>query len=209
MTYREFEDSVFYEIEKAEKEMNKDSVLDLRVFRYPYKTNIDNAIFCIADIHDAWEFVKDAREWSVDIFENIYEDGQTPYAEYTGSSVVDEGNTLLERIKSCDLYTISWEDGVQYIKLLGYYYDAGCSVTENEEETWRYVQYSGYELPLAEFLAMSDLERNNLESEHTHYIEDLTREDVLDAFSVNDRPHSLHWVEVTKDTPTDKTYIAI
>lgn len=208
MTYREFKDSVLYEIEKAEKGMNEDSVLDLRAFRYPYKVNIDNAIFCVDEIFKAWEFVKDAREWCVDIFENIYEDGKSIGAEYTGCSVEDNGD-VLKLIDSCDLYAISWKNGVQYIKLLGYYYDAGCSVTENEEETWRYVQYIGYELPLAEFLAMSDLERNNFESEHTHYIEDLTREDVLDAFSVNDKPHALHWDEVTEDTPTDKTYIAI
>lgn len=207
MTYGEFKDSVLYELDKAEKELlNEQSILDLRVFRHPYKTNVDNAIFCVNDIHDAWEFVKNAREWAVDVFENIYKEGETPYAEYTGCSVVDVGETLLERIDAGTIYTLRWIGGVQYIHILGYFYDAGTDGEENE--TWRNVEFCGLELPLAEYNAMTAEERSALESESKQWVEVLTKEEVLDFFDEH-APVFLHHEDVNENTHDNLTYIAI
>lgn len=89
MTYEQFKEQLLQEIEDATKDRyNEKNVLDLRVERKPYDTWKDNDIFCISDIEDAWEFVKDAEEWYVDIYENYVGEN---YAEYTGYSVASWG----------------------------------------------------------------------------------------------------------------------
>ena len=45
----------------------------------------NNDIFAIDDIRSAYDFVKDAKEWYVDVYENFVGEN---YAEFTGFAVV-------------------------------------------------------------------------------------------------------------------------
>lgn len=56
--------------------------LDMRVYRYPYKQE-DYNIFSIDQLDDAYEFVRDSPEWTLDIYENY-----TDHAECTDYSVI-------------------------------------------------------------------------------------------------------------------------
>jgi hypothetical protein len=90
MTYEEFKDALLYEIENATDMLDDEkNVLDLRAGRYPYNVIKDVDIFSLHDIHDAWEFVKDAEEWYVDVYENYAGEN---YAEFTGFAVVSWNN---------------------------------------------------------------------------------------------------------------------
>jgi hypothetical protein len=85
MTKKEFTERVLKEIEGAKEDLyDEKNVLDLRVARYPYKVNEDNDIYACSDIDDAYEFVKDAEEWYVDVYENLYGKNE---AVYTGFCV--------------------------------------------------------------------------------------------------------------------------
>lgn len=85
MTFEQFNERILNEIEGATLDLcDERNVLDLRAFRSPYDAWEDNNIYCLSEIQDAWEFVKDADEWYVDVFENFAGEN---YAEYTGFSV--------------------------------------------------------------------------------------------------------------------------
>lgn len=85
MDFQDFKDAVDYEIGNALDTLyDERNVLDLRVGRYPYKVNVDNDIFAIDDIRSAYDFVKDAEEWYVDVYENFVGEN---YAEFTGFAV--------------------------------------------------------------------------------------------------------------------------
>lgn len=87
MTYKEFKDSVVNAIVDAERTLGEGNIFDLRVFRAPYKTNIDNAIFMVCEIQDAWDFVKDSEEWFIDIYENVFDEDGFGHAEYTDFTI--------------------------------------------------------------------------------------------------------------------------
>lgn len=90
MTFEEFKDALLYEIDNATDMLDDErNVLDIRAGRYPYKVNEDIDIFCLSDIHDVWEFVKDAEEWYVDIYENYAGEN---CAEFTGFAVTSWSN---------------------------------------------------------------------------------------------------------------------
>jgi hypothetical protein len=59
-------------------------VLDLRASRSPYKVNIDNEVFALSEVREAYDFIKDAEEWFVDIYENYVGEN---YAEFTDFAV--------------------------------------------------------------------------------------------------------------------------
>ena len=87
MTREEFKKRLLNEVEGAREELyNEKNVLDLRVSRSPYKVNDDNDIFCISDIDDAYDFIKDAEEWYVDVYENLYGENQAVYTGFTLAS---------------------------------------------------------------------------------------------------------------------------
>ena len=60
-------------IAESEK-LDKRNVLDLRGTRYPYKPWDDAFVTEINDLDFVWEFLKDAKEGYVDIYENLYEE---------------------------------------------------------------------------------------------------------------------------------------
>lgn len=114
---------------------------------------------------------------------------------------------LLDRIKCADIYSLEWYDGKIYIHVHGYYYDAGFSL-DNDGKNWRYNEYSGYTMPLSEYLAMTDDDRAHWEEDSTHWIGDETEDEVLEYFTGEDAPVSLLPSEVTEDDVNGMTYIA-
>lgn len=86
MTLEEFKNITRKMIEHAESELdNEKNVLDLRAGRFPYDKINDLDIFSTGDIEDAYNFVKDAEEWYVDVYENFHGENR---ADYIGLSVV-------------------------------------------------------------------------------------------------------------------------
>ena len=71
------------QIALAEKEkLDKRNVLDLRGARYPYHPVDDSFVTEIDDLDFVWEFLKDAEEGYVDIYENLNEEGYAAYTDY-------------------------------------------------------------------------------------------------------------------------------
>ena len=52
--------------------------------RFPHQSWKDEWIGDVTDLEDAWEFVKDAEEWYIDIYENLHEE---EYAVFTDCAV--------------------------------------------------------------------------------------------------------------------------
>lgn len=66
--------------EEYEKESEtNDLPLDLRVYRAPYDPINDHEVFDIKEIDAIWDFIKDAKEWYVDIYENWIDDNRAEY----------------------------------------------------------------------------------------------------------------------------------
>ena len=85
MTFEEFKERILNEIESANEELdNVLNILDLRAGRTPFNVIKDYDIFLTSDLEDAWNFVKDAEEWYVDVYENYIGEN---HAMYTGFSV--------------------------------------------------------------------------------------------------------------------------
>lgn len=59
--------------ELIRREQGVGYTLDLRAQRDPYRVNVDQDIFglCDAEMDRAYDFVKDANEWYVDIYANF------------------------------------------------------------------------------------------------------------------------------------------
>ena len=85
MDFQDFKDAVDYQIGNATDTLyDERNVLDLRVGRFPYKVNVDIDVFSITEINDVYDFIKDAEEWYVDVYENFVGEN---YAEFTGFAV--------------------------------------------------------------------------------------------------------------------------
>lgn len=85
MTFEDFKDALDYQIDNAfNSRYDERNVLDLRVSRSPYKVNVDNEVFGITEVKEAYDFVKDSEEWYVDIYENFVGEN---YAEFTDFAV--------------------------------------------------------------------------------------------------------------------------
>jgi len=115
---------------------------------------------------------------------------------------------LLDRIKCADIYSLEWYDGKIYIHVHGYYYDAGFSL-ENDGKNWRYNEYSGYTMPLTEYLVMTDDDRANWEEICTRWVDDFSEEELLEYFTSDDAPIPLFPSEVTETDVKDCTYIDV
>lgn len=113
---------------------------------------------------------------------------------------------LLDRIESRTIFSVRKVDGVQYVHMLGYYYDAECSM-EDDGRNWRYVMFGGLDFTLDELRAMSEDDIYEVECECKQWIDDLTEDEVVECF-LEDVPVELHYLEVTDDTP-EGVYIAI
>ena len=73
------------QIALAESEKSdKRNVLDLRGARYPYHPVDDSFVTEIDDLDFVWEFLKDAHDGYVEIYENLHEAG---YAVFTDCAV--------------------------------------------------------------------------------------------------------------------------
>lgn len=71
------------QIALAESEkLNKRNVLDLRGARCPYHPVDDTFITEIDNLDFVWDFLKDAEEGYVDIYENLNEEGCAEYTDY-------------------------------------------------------------------------------------------------------------------------------
>lgn len=85
MTYEEFCKLLQEQIDGAERvKESPDNVLDLRASRAPYKNWNDETIFNVDEVQEAWDFVKDADEWFIDIYENFRD---AEYSEFTDFAI--------------------------------------------------------------------------------------------------------------------------
>ena len=115
---------------------------------------------------------------------------------------------LLYKIECADLYTLYWFDGKIHIRILGYYYDAGFA-QEDDGKDWRYVAYSGYDMPLADYLASTEQDRAGWEEMYTRWIEDISAESLFEYLTCEDAPTPLHISEITEEDVNDKIYIDV
>lgn len=83
MTYETFREEMLNVIENG---ADSQEVYDFRAWRSPYDTIEDYATFDLKQIDEVYDFVKDADEWYVDLYENFTING-IGCAEYTGYSV--------------------------------------------------------------------------------------------------------------------------
>ena len=113
---------------------------------------------------------------------------------------------LLDRIKGCYIFSVRKVDGVQYVHMLGYYYDAEFSL-EDDGRNWRHVMFGGLDFTLDELRAMNDDDLFDAESECKQWIDDLNEDEVVEGF-LNSALVELHYLDVTDDTP-EGVYIAI
>ena len=90
MEKQEFITQLKEQIALAESEkLDKRNVLDLRGARYPYHPVDDSFVTEIDNLDFVWEFLKDANDGYVEIYENLNEAG---YAVCTDYGVSIENN---------------------------------------------------------------------------------------------------------------------
>lgn len=83
-------------------------------------------------------------------------------------------------------------DGVQTVKVMGYFYDA--------DDGWRLVTFGGYQMPLSEYLSGQD-RWDDWESEAKQYIEDLTEDQVINVFIDDYAPVHIALGDLNENTP--------
>ena len=115
---------------------------------------------------------------------------------------------LLDKIECANLYTLSWFDCKVYINVLGYYYNAGFA-HEDDGKDWRYVAFSGYDRPLADYLASEEQDRDGWEEMYTRWIDDVSAESLMEYLTSEDAPVPLCVSEVTEEDVKDKVYIDV
>lgn len=85
MTFEDFKDALDYQIDCAyNTRYDERNVLDLRASRSPYHVWDDNEVFGLSEVREAYDFIKDAEEWFVDVYENYVGEN---YAEFTDFAV--------------------------------------------------------------------------------------------------------------------------
>lgn len=106
-----------------------------------------------------------------------------------------------------DFYDIYEEDGEKYIQVLGYYYYVGDSVTENEDEIYRCNEYSGFIVPLSEFIS-DDFDYDTYQSGLKQHIYDMT-EDKTDKHLLSDMRDRLEvpYDNLAMDIPCGSYYV--
>jgi hypothetical protein len=83
MKKKEFIEKVKEQLALAEKAKDgSENVLDLRVTRYPYYFD-DTKIFLPHQLDEIYEFIKEAPNWYVDIYENIAGENLAVYTDYS------------------------------------------------------------------------------------------------------------------------------
>lgn len=107
--------------------------------------------------------------------------------------------------KAADFYQIYKDDNNRkWIKIDGYFYDEG---DDNGKGTSRCVEYSGYDMPLIEFLEFKYDENriNDMGSEHKQHIEDMTEDKAYqkmkEFYNGGEQINCLAYKELTIDTP--------
>lgn len=115
-------------------------------------------------------------------------------------------NEILYKVENAYLYTLRWDGKAICVRIVGYYYDAGFS-QENDDRDWRYVGFSGYDMPLTEFLnhKIGDLER--WEEQYTRWIEDCSEDEILAYLTSECAPIPRLINDVTEDDINDNVYI--
>lgn len=112
----------------------------------------------------------------------------------------------VDRILDCDFYSVEEDShGNKEVHVSGYFFTNGESVTDNPDEIFRSVEYTGYIVPLAEFLTLiQNDEVDEKASEYKQYWGDLTKEAVKDSVLhyFNGKPgNPLPYSELSLDTP--------
>lgn len=85
MTRTEFELRLSALISLALKETSEGNPIDLRASREPYDVVEDNEIFDAyhPDYDEMYEWIKDADEWYIDIYENFNEENRAEFMDIT------------------------------------------------------------------------------------------------------------------------------
>lgn len=112
----------------------------------------------------------------------------------------------LKNRESCDFYEVYEYDGIKKIRILGYVYCAGDSVTKDASQIYRKVEYSSglrYCLP---FFTNMVKEGNILQEfdECKQYIADINEKEAeyyLDSFNELGECENLPFAKITDDTP--------
>lgn len=81
----------------AECQMNK-LPLDFRAYKAPYTNTDCHECFDICEIEQMWDFIKDAEEWYVDIYENWVEDNRAEFVDRCIASWEKEKTEPLKQV---------------------------------------------------------------------------------------------------------------
>lgn len=110
---------------------------------------------------------------------------------------------IMMQFESHNIFELKHVGEERYIKVYGYFYSVDQDY--GGEKYWRDLEFSGYEMPLSEFLKGTEEDWDIWESESKQYIGDVTPEEALEAFREY-KAVPLSYSEITEDTP-DGFYI--
>lgn len=115
---------------------------------------------------------------------------------------------VLKTRDSKDFYEIYEYNGVKKIRILGYVYSAGCSVTKDPSQTYRKVDYeSGLIFELADYVKRVSKDAEELQQlldEAKQYIFDINEKEAiyyLDSFNELGSAESLEFSKLSENTP--------
>lgn len=80
MTKTDFYKAIFEKVALACENKDKFNVLDLRVYKFPYRDDCD--IYCLNEVDELYDDIKDCKEWFIDIYENITDANMAVYTDY-------------------------------------------------------------------------------------------------------------------------------
>ena len=106
---------------------------------------------------------------------------------------------IMMQFDSINIFELKTINGVRYIKIHGFFYPTDQDW--DEEKYWRDVEFSGYEMPLDEFLSGTDEDREVWECSCKQYIGDVTPEEALERFREYKAVPLSYYSEITDDTP--------
>lgn len=135
----------------AEVKSESDHVLDLRAERAPYSQE-NKAIFSINELDLVFDYVKDSKEWFVDIYENVWF-GKTGTAEFTGIALLSEDFRKLlskrplsaeekfdARLKELGIYDDWCQQGC--VGRVGVETSEGIKILVHEDEDDRFTEFT-------------------------------------------------------------------
>lgn len=105
---------------------------------------------------------------------------------------------FIDKYEACDLYEIKTYEDYREIIIYGYYYTEGEDYGNGE---WRHEEYSGFEVPLEEFINWEEGEYDVFQEGLNHYVEEMTEDEVIMETKDLENIIPLPYKNITMETP--------